>query len=267
MSGWVRGSAPTAVQCGNASNLCALAFAPLTSCLCCLLFARRINGTLRRYQQEGINWMAFLRRFGLHGVLAGRLTVDWLVGLLAMEAVMQSLPALLAHSFLPPGCTALHCMQTTWASARRCRPPPSSRRTPTSSARSLRRQVGGGAGHVWGVLGGSTSACLPVHLPTQVPSHSPAVLAAGAAQDRPRPSLVICPPTLVAHWPFEIAKFVAPEVLRPLQYHGVPAERAALRRQLSAHDVVVMSYDALRAGAQGGRARGRAGVVGAAAWW
>ena len=31
---------------------------------------RRIGGTLRRYQQEGINWLAFLRRFGLHGVLA-----------------------------------------------------------------------------------------------------------------------------------------------------------------------------------------------------
>jgi len=25
---------------------------------------------LRPYQQEGINWLAFLRRFGLHGVLA-----------------------------------------------------------------------------------------------------------------------------------------------------------------------------------------------------
>lgn len=25
---------------------------------------------MRRYQQEGINWLAFLRRFGLHGVLA-----------------------------------------------------------------------------------------------------------------------------------------------------------------------------------------------------
>lgn len=28
------------------------------------------GATLRRYQQEGINWLAFLRRFGLHGVLA-----------------------------------------------------------------------------------------------------------------------------------------------------------------------------------------------------
>lgn len=26
--------------------------------------------TLRPYQQDGINWLAFLRRFGLHGVLA-----------------------------------------------------------------------------------------------------------------------------------------------------------------------------------------------------
>lgn len=28
------------------------------------------EGKLRRYQQEGVNWLAFLRRFGLHGVLA-----------------------------------------------------------------------------------------------------------------------------------------------------------------------------------------------------
>lgn len=26
--------------------------------------------TLRPYQRDGINWLAFLRRFGLHGVLA-----------------------------------------------------------------------------------------------------------------------------------------------------------------------------------------------------
>lgn len=29
-----------------------------------------VNGTLRPYQQEGINWLAFLRRTGLHGCLA-----------------------------------------------------------------------------------------------------------------------------------------------------------------------------------------------------
>ena len=41
--------------------------------------------TLRPYQQEGINWLAFLRRFGLHGVLAddmvreGGSSVGWYV--------------------------------------------------------------------------------------------------------------------------------------------------------------------------------------------
>ncbi len=72
---------------------------------------------------------------------------------------------------------------------------------------------------------------------------------AGAPTDRPLPSLVVCPSTLVAHWPFEISKFVAPDVLRPLAYHGTPAERTALRRQLEQHDVLVMSYESLRAGA------------------
>lgn len=72
---------------------------------------------------------------------------------------------------------------------------------------------------------------------------------AGTPADRPLPSLVVCPSTLVQHWPYEIAKFVGPEALRPLAYHGTPAERAALRRQLAAHDVLVMSYESLRAGA------------------
>lgn len=78
---------------------------------------------------------------------------------------------------------------------------------------------------------------------------------AGAPADRPLPSLVVCPSTLVQHWPYEIAKFVGPEALRPLAYHGAPAERAALRCQLADHDVLVMSYESLRAGAAG------------AVWW
>ena len=60
---------------------------------------------------------------------------------------------------------------------------------------------------------------------------------------------MVCPSTLVAHWPFEIAKFVGPEALRTLAYQGSPAERAALRAQLAQHDVLVMSYESLRAGA------------------
>ena len=30
----------------------------------------QIEGQLRAYQKEGINWLSFLRRCGLHGVLA-----------------------------------------------------------------------------------------------------------------------------------------------------------------------------------------------------
>jgi TATA-binding protein-associated factor len=35
-----------------------------------LPFKLQGGASLRRYQQEGVNWLAFLRRFGLHGVLA-----------------------------------------------------------------------------------------------------------------------------------------------------------------------------------------------------
>lgn len=30
----------------------------------------KINGTLRKYQQEGVNWLAFLNKYNLHGILA-----------------------------------------------------------------------------------------------------------------------------------------------------------------------------------------------------
>ncbi len=77
------------------------------------------------------------------------------------------------------------------------------------------------------------------------------VLCAGHAADAPRPALIVCPSTLVAHWPYEISKFVGqdgPGALRVLQYSGSPGERGALRGQLGSHDVVVMAYEALRAG-------------------
>jgi len=127
-----------------------------------------LTGTLRRYQQEGINWLAFLRRFGLHGVLADDM---------GLGKTLQA--------------TSIVAAATIEAKEK--------------------------------------------------------YAASGAALDAPRPSLIVCPATLVAHWPHEIAKFVDATVLRPMQYHGVPAARAALRPLLSSHDVVVMSYEAVRA--------------------
>ncbi len=44
----------------------------------------------------------------------------------------------------------------------------------------------------------------------------------GAAADRPLPTLIVCPATLIAHWPFEIQKCVGPDQLRVMQYTGGP---------------------------------------------
>eukprot|EP00887_Chlorella_sp_A99_P001519 scaffold8.g1519.t1 len=126
-----------------------------------------VRGELRQYQREGVAWLAFLRRFGLHGVLADDM---------GLGKTLQATAVIAAA---------------------------------THEARA----------------------------------------AAGAGGPPPRPSLIACPSTLVAHWPFEIGKFVAEEVLRPLQYSGTPSERASLRGQLARHDVLVMSYEHLRADA------------------
>jgi hypothetical protein len=130
----------------------------------------RLNGPLRRYQQEGLNWLAFLRRYGLHGVLADDM---------GLGKTLQVLALLAAHAH---EAAAAHA-------------------------------------------------------------------ASGDQRRRPLPSLVVCPATLVAHWPHEAERWVGP-ALRVLQYQGTPAERAALRPALPRHDVLVLSYDSLRAGEQ-----------------
>lgn len=38
-------------------------------------------------------------------------------------------------------------------------------------------------------------------------------------------SIVVCPPTLVGHWVYEVSKFVDKQFLNPLMYAGPPAER------------------------------------------
>jgi superfamily II DNA or RNA helicase len=58
----------------------------------------------------------------------------------------------------------------------------------------------------------------------------------------PRPTLVVCPTSLVFNWEAEARKFT-PE-LRVLAVHG--AERAELFSQIPAHDLVITSYALLR---------------------
>lgn len=62
-----------------------------------------------------------------------------------------------------------------------------------------------------------------------------------------RPSLIVCPSTLVPHWAYEISKFVAPGLIRPLQYQGTPKERLLLQPQLAKHNVLVTSYESVKA--------------------
>jgi TATA-binding protein-associated factor len=63
-------------------------------------------------------------------------------------------------------------------------------------------------------------------------------------EDRPLPSLVICPPTITGHWQQEIATY-AP-FLKALMYVGNPSERQRLRAEIPNHDIVITSYDICR---------------------
>jgi TATA-binding protein-associated factor len=124
-------------------------------------YAEHVSGIRCRYQQEGINWLAFLKRFKLHGIL----------------------------------CDDMGLGKTLQASA---------------------------------ILASDTAERLKN---TEV---------------APLPSLVVCPPTLVGHWAFEIEKFIPSDILNPLQYAGSVPERASLRTKFQNHNVIVTSYDVLR---------------------
>ncbi|AQK88882.1 TATA-binding protein-associated factor BTAF1 [Zea mays] len=120
-----------------------------------------LNVELRRYQQEGINWLAFLRRFKLHGIL----------------------------------CDDMGLGKTLQASA---------------------------------------------------------IVASDIAEARARndekilTSLIICPSTLVAHWEYEIEKYIDSSILKPLQYVGSSQDRVTLRSQFDKVNVIITSYDIIR---------------------
>ncbi|KAL3498161.1 hypothetical protein ACH5RR_040893 [Cinchona calisaya] len=118
--------------------------------------------TLRRYQQEGINWLAFLKRFNLHGVLCDDMGLG---KTLQASAIVAS--DIAEHAFVNNN----------------------------------------------------------DHLP---------------------PSVIICPTTLVAHWVYEIEKFIDTSLLTTLQYVGSAQDRISLRSQFDKHNVIVTSYDVVR---------------------
>jgi TATA-binding protein-associated factor len=63
-------------------------------------------------------------------------------------------------------------------------------------------------------------------------------------EDRPLPTLVVCPPTITGHWQQEISNY-AP-FLKALVYVGNPTERQKLRPQMASQDIVITSYDICR---------------------
>lgn len=66
-----------------------------------------------------------------------------------------------------------------------------------------------------------------------------------AKEARPIPSLIVCPPTLIGHWYHEILKFT--DNLKPFKYFGSTKDREGLRREITRHDVVITSYEIIRA--------------------
>jgi TATA-binding protein-associated factor len=63
-------------------------------------------------------------------------------------------------------------------------------------------------------------------------------------EDRPLPSLVVCPPTISGHWQQEILTY-AP-FLKALVYVGNPADRHRLLGDIPNYDIIITSYDICR---------------------
>ncbi|CAG5122457.1 unnamed protein product [Candidula unifasciata] len=126
-----------------------------------------INAELRKYQQDGVNWLGFLNKYKLHGILCDDM---------GLGKTLQSI-----------------CVLAT------------------------------------------------DHLEREAKYK-----ASQDADCQSLPSIVICPPTLVGHWVYEVSKFVDTAYLNPLMYVGPPAERVRIQKQVPKHNLIVASYDVVR---------------------
>ena len=79
-----------------------------------------------------------------------------------------------------------------------------------------------------------------------------AIVASDIAESRARndekdpTSLIICPSTLVAHWEYEIEKYIDSSIMKPLQYVGSSQDRVTLRSQFDRFNIIITSYDIIR---------------------
>ena len=134
-----------------------------------------IRADLRKYQQDGVNWLAFLNKYHLHGILCdGLFSEISLIEDMGLGKTLQTICIIASDHYL----------------------------------RAERYK------------------------------------ASNSMEDRPLPSLVICPPTITGHWQQELATYTP--FIKALVYVGNPAERQRLRGLISKHDIVITSYDICR---------------------
>ncbi len=61
-----------------------------------------------------------------------------------------------------------------------------------------------------------------------------------------RPSLIVCPSSVVYHWMAEAESLFARGVFKAVAYEGTPQQRKKLGKELSRYNLVVTSYEVLR---------------------
>lgn len=223
---------------------------------------------MRRYQQEGVNWLSFLRRFGLSGVLADdmglgkTLQATTIMACSAAERRQTAAAAAGADGL----CSSSSGRDNGRQQAARQGPPVSVKQEPEASqmqdaavvqqpsdlttvtATELNQQK-----QQQQAVKQETAEGFEALPEQQASEQQPGQQVKVEQQPQQQPvlllSLVVCPSTLVGHWAHEVNKYVEPSVLRPLAVSGTPAERAAAVRRLQGpegYNVVVISYESLR---------------------
>jgi hypothetical protein len=221
---------------------------------------------LRRYQREGINWLSFLRRFGLSGVLADDMGLGKTLQattIMACSAAERQAAALGGNS---TSSTDLGQQQQQAAGKGQVikqeapggqeagtvqQPSDQSAETePNLQQQAVKQEPGEQPEQQAGQLPLSEQTSTQLEQQAQ---QGQVKLEQQNGQQQQQPvqllSLVVCPSTLVGHWAHEVNKYVDPSVLKPLAVSGTPAERAAAVRRLQGPEgfnMVVISYESLR---------------------
>lgn len=233
----------------------------LRMCAHCVLAVSQVE--LRRYQQEGINWLSFLRRFGLSGVLADDMGLGKTLQattIMACSAAERQAAALGSNS---SGSTDLQQQQA--AGEGQVIKQEASGQQEAGTVQQLSDQLAETEPNLQQQVVKQEPTEQPEQQAGQLPlseqtstkleqqQQGQVKLEQQSHQQQQQPvqllSLVVCPSTLVGHWAHEVNKYVDSSVLKPLAVSGTPAERAAAVRRLQGPEgfnVVVISYESLR---------------------